>query len=249
MTLLRRLVQNLRQQHWTSACIELAIVVLGVFIALQVSNWNEARRDRQLERQYLERLQEDFELSITAAEGSVEKMESQGRNATLMVDSLRACRLDDDSQRADFASALFVLGRIEPPMLTRGTIDELRSTGRLGLIHSVRLRQALSNVVQQQERTMEVLGFIVARRSAPLGYIDARSTFLVTDAAIGSNLPRGQDEVLFDFPALCRDPAYLNAVTRVRHIAYIVAGQNRRLLEQYRAMVAMLDAELRKARP
>ena len=246
--ILRRLVQNLKQQHWTGVLIELTIVVLGVFIGLQVSNWNEARRDRALEQQYLERLREDFALSVSGAQESIEAMESQTRGATLMLDRLRACRLDEPGQRADFASALYVLGRIEPPMLTRGTIDELRSTGRLGIIRSVRLRQALSNVVQEQERTMEVLGFIVARRNVQIGYVDARSTFLVSQDA-GSDTKRGPDEVLFDFPALCKDPAYVNAVSHLRQSAYVVTGQIRRLLAEYQAMLKLLDAELSKRSP
>ena len=246
--ILRRLVHNLKQQHWTGVGIELVIVVLGVFIGMQVSNWNEARRDRALERQYLERLREDFALSESGAKSGIEFMEAQARGATLMLDRLRACRLDEAGQRADFGSALYGLGRIEPPMLTRGTIDELRSTGRLGIIRSVRLRQALSNVVQEQERTMEVLGFIVARRNVQIGYVDARSTFLVTQDA-GADSKRAPDEVLFDFPALCKDPMYINAVSHLRQTAYVVVGQNRRLLVKYQAMVKLLDAELAKRKP
>ncbi|MBP8081362.1 MAG: hypothetical protein KAY12_04310 [Arenimonas sp.] len=246
--ILRRLAEHLRHQHWTAIGIELAIVVLGVFIGMQVSNWNEERRDRALERQYLERLREDIASSMSGAQDGIEKMESQGRKATLMLESLSACRLDEAGQRADFASALYVLGRIEPPMLTRGTIDELRSTGRLGIIRSVRLRQALSNVVQEQERAMEVLGFIVARRSAQIGYVDARSTFLVTQDA-GADKKRESDEVLFDFPALCKDPTYINAVSHLRQAAYVVVGQHRRLLVEYQAMLKLLDAELGKRSP
>jgi hypothetical protein len=41
--ILRRLVAHLKDQHWTGVFIELVIVVLGVFIGMQVSNWNEAR--------------------------------------------------------------------------------------------------------------------------------------------------------------------------------------------------------------
>ena len=92
---------------------------------------------------------------------------------------------------------------------------------------------------------MEVLGFIVARRSAQIGYVDARSTFLATHDA-GADRNRGSDEVLFDFPALCKDPAYINAVSHLRQAAYVVAGQNRRLLVEYQAMLKLLDAELAK---
>ena len=244
--IIRRLVESLRQQHWTGVFIELVIVVLGVFIGLQVSNWNEARRERNLERQYLERLREDFDRSAKAAEGGVEFMENQARKATLVIDSLQPCRLEE-GERAAFGSALNLLGRIEPPLMTRGTIDELGSTGRLGIIRSVGLRRALSDVVQEQERTTQVLGFIVARRSAPQWYVDARKTSLVSEDS-GSGKPRGPD-VAFDFPALCRDPTFINAVSHLRQLSTVVAGQNRRLLKQHRDMVALLDAELAKGRP
>ena len=41
--ILRRVVANLKHQHWTAIGIELVIVVVGVFIGMQVSNWNEDR--------------------------------------------------------------------------------------------------------------------------------------------------------------------------------------------------------------
>ncbi len=244
--ILRKLTEALREQNWTAIVIEFVLLVSGVFLGLQVSTWNEERRDRVLARQYLERLRDDFSLSVTGAESNIENMDLQARRATLMLDRLRACRLDEGAQRAEFAAALYVLGRLEPPTLTRGTMDELRSTGRLGIIRSVRLRQELSNVLQQHERTVGVFGFLVARRTAQLAYIDARSTILVPQEKDNTTEP-GPGEVLFDFPALCKDPAYINAVSHLRQIAHVVIRQNRRLLKEYRAMEALLDAELGKA--
>ena len=49
--ILRRLIANLRAQNWTAIALELAIVITGVFIGTQVSNWNEQRLEiRQTER-------------------------------------------------------------------------------------------------------------------------------------------------------------------------------------------------------
>ena len=47
--ILRRLTEHLKQQHWTAIGIELVIVVLGVFLGMQVSNWNEERVARARE--------------------------------------------------------------------------------------------------------------------------------------------------------------------------------------------------------
>ena len=45
--ILRRIAQHMKQQHWTGVFIELVIVVLGVFIGLQVDNWNQMRQEQQ----------------------------------------------------------------------------------------------------------------------------------------------------------------------------------------------------------
>ena len=44
--MLRRLNENMKQQNWAAIGIELVILVLGVFIGMQVSNWNEEREAR-----------------------------------------------------------------------------------------------------------------------------------------------------------------------------------------------------------
>jgi hypothetical protein len=248
VSVLRRIAADLRQHHWTGVAIELLIVVLGVFIGLQAANWNEERKDRALARQYLERLREDFVLSAEGAQSNIDNMQSQATKAAWMLDHLQRCSLADGAEHAQFASALYVMGRIEPPTIVRGTIDELRSTGRIGMVGSVGLRRALSDVTQLQQRNSEVLAFIAARRSAMLAYVDARSTF-PAQTENGVAPVDGPVDVRFDFPALCRDPTYINAVSHLGQAAAVVVGQHRRLLAQYQAMVVTLDAELQKDPP
>jgi hypothetical protein len=43
----KRTAANLRAQNWTAIGIEIAIVVIGVFIGMQVANWNQARLEKQ----------------------------------------------------------------------------------------------------------------------------------------------------------------------------------------------------------
>ena len=53
--ILRRVVEQLKHQHWAAIAIDLVIVVLGVFIGMQVSNWNEERETRQRAAVFSER--------------------------------------------------------------------------------------------------------------------------------------------------------------------------------------------------
>ena len=41
--LLRRITQHVKDQNWFAVLIDFAIVVFGVFIGIQVANWNAAR--------------------------------------------------------------------------------------------------------------------------------------------------------------------------------------------------------------
>jgi hypothetical protein len=41
---MRRITTRLRQQDWLAVTIEFALVVAGVFLGIQVANWNDARR-------------------------------------------------------------------------------------------------------------------------------------------------------------------------------------------------------------
>ena len=54
--ILRRLAEHLKQQHWTAIAIELVIVVLGVFLGMQVSSWNEDRTLRSSETRHLQEI-------------------------------------------------------------------------------------------------------------------------------------------------------------------------------------------------
>jgi hypothetical protein len=58
--ILRRLSAELRAQNWTTIAIELAIVIVGVFIGTQVSNWNEARLQRRQTARMLEQLRPEL---------------------------------------------------------------------------------------------------------------------------------------------------------------------------------------------
>ncbi len=94
--MLRRTLAHLRRQDWTAILIELVIVVLGVFIGLQVNNWNEQRQDRGLEKQYLQRLHVDIQRSIDRANYNIRDMRMQYRLESDMLSDLASCRLDNE---------------------------------------------------------------------------------------------------------------------------------------------------------
>jgi hypothetical protein len=55
--ILRRLSENLRAQNWTNVAVELAIVIVGVFIGIQAANWNLERQESKETQLLLSQLQ------------------------------------------------------------------------------------------------------------------------------------------------------------------------------------------------
>lgn len=53
----RRTVANLRAQNWTAIGIEVAIVIVGVFIGTWVANWNQERVERAETRRMIAQLE------------------------------------------------------------------------------------------------------------------------------------------------------------------------------------------------
>lgn len=58
--ILRRAIAHVRRQDWTAVFIELCIVVLGVFLGMQVNNWNEQRVAKAQERAHLGHLRAEI---------------------------------------------------------------------------------------------------------------------------------------------------------------------------------------------
>ena len=64
----KRFAANLRAQNWSAISIELAIVILGVFIGTQVSNWNAARLEGQETQHRLDQLKPELQRIRVRAE-------------------------------------------------------------------------------------------------------------------------------------------------------------------------------------
>jgi hypothetical protein len=54
--ILRRVIKHFRNQEWTAIGIDFVIVVFGVFMGIQVANWNQAQSDNSLGEKFTERL-------------------------------------------------------------------------------------------------------------------------------------------------------------------------------------------------
>jgi hypothetical protein len=60
--ILRRVIKHFRNQEWTATAIDFVIVVVGVFVGIQVSNWNIAKQQQERANIYSQRLLEELKI-------------------------------------------------------------------------------------------------------------------------------------------------------------------------------------------
>jgi hypothetical protein len=136
--LLRRVMEHVRNQEWSAIVIDFVIVVVGVFIGIQVSNWNSERATNRQAALFTANLEADlreeawryqmiieYHLDVLAAsETAVDGLTGKAplSDEALLVSAYRATQYRQRGQR-------------------RATYDELISTGTIGLIRDDALRE------------------------------------------------------------------------------------------------------------
>jgi hypothetical protein len=81
--ILRRITQHVKDQNWFAVGLDFFIVVAGILIALQITNWSEEHENRASERQIIDRLYADFEALSSDTQGNIDFMMS-------IVDGIKA---------------------------------------------------------------------------------------------------------------------------------------------------------------
>lgn len=240
--ILRRISKHVKDQNWFAVGLDFFIVVTGILIAFQITNWSEAQKADVLEREYLERLREDIALSAEQARESIDSQENKLASQRILLQALSTCTLNDDI-RPDVVDGIFRIAQFEPPSLRRGVIDELQSTGRMGIITNISLRQDLTEILATQESYSDVLDYIVERFSSQAAYIDARRViYLPEGEKYGPTF--NSDWMTFDFPALCADPLYSGAVSSLQYATAVTVSQQGEMVALYESFIKNLDEEL-----
>jgi hypothetical protein len=111
--MLRRIVANLRRQDWTAVAVELVVVVVGVFIGVQASNWNEDRVARAQERSDLVQLRAEIVDNRRMLEYQVryvERVVAGGRSGLHFLSGDKDCEHDCEALLVDFFHASEVWG-------------------------------------------------------------------------------------------------------------------------------------------
>lgn len=139
----RRLAVQLAQQNWLAIGIEFAIVVAGVFVGTQVSNWNSERLEQRRADGYLERIDSNLQHDLDGMRTAVaywKDVIDYGESAIAYADEGTLA----GGSRWRTVLAFYQASQLLPFRIDDTTYQELKSSGDLGLLRDATLGERLA---------------------------------------------------------------------------------------------------------
>lgn len=216
--ILRRLADAFRRQDWATVLIEFLIVVAGIFVGLQVNNWNQLRQERGEVEAALEQIATEAELLIARYEENLEWLELQSERNVLILGILDGAPVTPENQ-ATFDAGLREVIRFPPFTLDIQSLEELIGAGHLSLIGDEKISTAIIDYISQrhtqnlvQTRVMALLDSATPIIQQHIGYDFEKS-----------NAPQRGPYILkvhYDLDDLRSDPDIRNAISNVALVHY-----------------------------
>lgn len=167
--ILRRLSRSLQEQNWTAIWIEFVLLVAGVFLGIQVANWNAARVDRIEYEAALGRLRAEIDINVAALDEFEPEIENSLETAARALTVLQSC-VDNDENHRIVEEGLQEIRGTSGLQLRRNALNEMTSNPRLLSQQTAEQRKQFSELLfyfdtlqgeadfserQPQERRME----------------------------------------------------------------------------------------------
>jgi len=145
--LLRSLSKHVKDQNWFAVVIDFIIVVMGVFIGIQVANWNESQVFNERETKLLIELKREIEVGINTTSQKADNYRqvlAAAKRSLAAISNKEGCKAECWNVLVDFMHASqWVSVRVD-----RSIYDELR---RLGLPSNRSIIDSIEVILVQNE--------------------------------------------------------------------------------------------------
>jgi len=231
--ILRRISQAFASRNLSTILLELVVVIFGIFLGLQVNDWNESRKLQQDEGRYLQKLADDLLEMREELRSKVDRSERARQKMMGALYALEDCTISD-SARSDLDFALGNYQILGPFNYLNATYDEMVATGALARIADQGLKQKIAYAFA---RLADVnMNQDMVRVSLPVvdDIVWARVSYSIDRQS-------GRPIVTYDMAKLCGDVTFRNAIVEMIDIQWDGNVGARRALDSVDALIAILD--------
>ncbi len=239
---LRRLRRSLIEEghlkkYLVYALGEILLVVLGILIALQINNWNEARKSEKEALDLLHGLRANTSAIIQDLQQVSKSERDVLESIDIVIDNLSNTKIYNDSLQYHFIYISYL-----PEMTWKsGAYETLKSKG-LDLISNDSLREKIVDLYETEHQRILVLSGDASRYSEVNFYPLFRKYFrvFVYDDVMSKEEVRALPT---DYEALVRSNEYVNMLSVWRLIRAYNFRTQLEIIEQLRSLNEMISLE------
>ena len=138
--ILRSVTKHVKDQNWFAVVLDLAIVVFGVFIGIQVSNWNENLTQEEVTKVLINRIHDDLgrEREVIASELAYYAVVKN-----YAINALDGFNNKDGVNDGQFVIAAYQASQKSGAWSYRSAYTELIRTGNINLIKNESLKNLI----------------------------------------------------------------------------------------------------------
>lgn len=237
--LLRSITKHIKDQNWFAVALDFVIVVIGVFIGIQVANWNEVRLVRQEQRAFLEQLYADLAPRIEYWRSGNEAQTLVDQDERFVLDSLLSGTLAEaDVPRFDRGLVALVdrysvdISLLQRRMESTEIFSEFQGTPYEDILVSWHRTWAVSTrlIADNEARGGRVRDIVFRRVLMVAGPYVAPET--------AELLPR------YEFDELAADDEFIHAVAQLYHLNNVARSVVYRTFYDIDETVNQLEAAL-----
>ena len=238
--ILSRVIEHVKQQQWTAVFLDFVIVVLGVFVGMQVTNWNAERGERAKEYGYLVSLHEDLQRSIATIDRTIGLLQRESAGQAAFLDALAQCRVPAGAGD-EIEYAISTLGYINAPIFSSRTYDELTSSGSFDIIENKEIKTGLADIVRRVAHLSQTVENVYR--------LTEHHRFTVVENVLFSDI-KPYDEfgstasVDYDIAALCENRKVASAVSAIRLQTVDRLHAYQALEDLYRKLPPLIEQEI-----
>lgn len=144
--ILRRLSQSLKEQNWMAILIEFVLLVAGVFLGIQVANWNAARVDRMEYEAALGRLGAEIDANLSDLDTFDPDINASLEIGSNALTVLQSC-VDSEENRRVVETGLNEIRGTAGLRPRRSALDDITSNPRLLAQQAAKERQRFSELL------------------------------------------------------------------------------------------------------
>jgi len=246
--ILRRIREHVSHHNWFAVAVDFVIVVAGVFVGLQASNWNQRRIEQEQAREYRTMLLSDLDANLENLATRKHYYDWVRDEALATLADLERPSIALDEQ---FLVHAYQATQIQPWALKRNTYDEILSTGAMASLGGPLLRDKIANYYVTSDVTGANISVVppyrdIVRRIMPYAVqqaIRARCNERLVQNSRGSIdiiLPKGPCDLGLDSGTVRR------AVIQVHDWPGLALDLNRQLVDLDQKLLSV-DAISRRA--